>query len=313
MGEILDALLDISRLENGSVTPQKRDFPIRELLDKVVADNIQQAKEKGLALICESCECVVRSDPALLTRVIENLVTNAVRYTQQGSVTIDCQRGDSAARIAVSDTGIGMPEEMLEKIFDEYFQLDNSVRDRQKGLGLGLSIVKHIAGILNHPLDVSSEEGRGSTFTIDVPLGETDKMCLNSAQSVNAESQRGHVLTAIVLLIDDDPVVVDAVSMLLGSTGVKVHSALNGDNALDIVASGVRPDIIVSDYRLPGYNGVEVVRRVREATASDLPVILMTGDTSTSEIESAGLEKCTVLRKPVDTDRLITLIEQAIT
>ena len=311
MGELLDALLDISRLESGSITPQKQDFPIRELLNKIITDNIQQAKEKGLTLIYEANECIVHSDPALLERVIENFVTNAIRYTEQGGITISCQCSDRAARIAVSDTGIGIPEEMQEKVFDEYFQLNNPMRDRRRGLGLGLAIVKHIAEILGHPLDASSEEGRGSTFVIEVELGERES--INAAQSMSVEPHRTDVLTAIVLFIDDDPAVVDATSMLLETTGVEVHSALNGDNALDIVAAGVRPDVIVSDYRLPRYNGIEVVRRVREATSSDLPAILMTGDTSISEIESSGLEKCTVLRKPVDTDRLIELIAQVTT
>ena len=315
MGGLLDALLDISRLESGSVTPQKQDFPIQELLNKIVTYNIQQAKEKGLTLICESNECIVHSDPALLERVIENFVTNAIRYTEQGGITVTCQCSDRAARIAVSDTGIGIPEEMQEKVFDEYFQLNNPMRDRRRGLGLGLglSIVKHIAEILGHPLDASSEEGRGSTFMIEVELGETERECIDAAQSVSVESHRSDVPATIVLFIDDDPAVVDATSMLLKTTGVEVHSALNGDNALDIVAAGVRPDVIVSDYRLPRYNGIELVRRVREATASDLPAILMTGDTSISEIESSSLEKCTVLRKPVDTDRLIALIAQAAT
>ena len=112
-----------------------------------------------------------------------------------------------------------------------------------------------------------------------------------------------------VLLVDDDPAIVDATTMLLELAGVHVHSALNGDDALAHIETGVRPDLVVSDYRLPGYNGIELIRRVREVTGDDIPTILVTGDTSADEIRDAKLSNCTVLHKPVDTDQLISLIE----
>ncbi len=308
MRELLDALLDISKLDGGSITPEKRDLRIRDLLDRIVTDNVQQAENKGLRLECTDEDCIVHSDPALLERVIENFVTNAIRYTEQGVVKIDCQRGDGIARIAISDTGIGIPKDEVDKVFEEYYQLDNPVRDRRKGLGLGLSIVKHIARLLDHPLTVSSMPGEGSTFAVDVPLG-TQEVVRSEARAV------AHVLPSggripIVLIIDDDPAIVDATTMLLELAGMQAHSALNGDDALAHIEAGIYPDIVVSDYRLPGYNGVEVVKRVRQATASDLPTILMTGDTSAREIEAANLSNCMVLHKPVDTNRLISVIEK---
>ncbi len=304
MGELLDALLDISKLDGGSVVPEKRDIPLREIVDRIVTDNVQQAEEKGLQMDWSCDDCSVHTDPALLERVIENFVTNAIRYTEEGRIRLVGTRGDGIARIAVTDTGIGMPAESLDKVFDEYYQLDNDVRDRRKGLGLGLSIVKHIARLLDHPLDVSSVEGEGSTFTVEVPLGAP----VSVKPEIQAAPARGD-REPIVLFVDDDPAVVDATSMMLEAMGIVVHSALNGDDALAHLASGVRPDIVVSDYRLPGYNGIEVVRRVRAATSNDLPTVLMTGDTSAKEIESADLSNCTVLHKPVDTSRLINLIE----
>ncbi len=200
-----------------------------------------------------------------------------------------------------------MPQESLDKVFDEYYQLENEVRDRRKGLGLGLSIVKHIARLLEHPVKVSSVEGKGSTFSVDIPLS-TDVAIVAAAHKQLQATPRGDRV-AVVLFIDDDPAVVDATTMMLDSMGLEVHSALNGDDALVHLTNGVRPDIVVSDYRLPGYNGVEVVRRVRAATVADLPSVLMTGDTSAKEIDSANLPNCTVLRKPVDTNRLMTLIQ----
>ena len=307
MGNLLDALLDISKLDGGSVVPEKRDFHVRELLDRIVTDNIQQAEEKGLLLECTGENCVVHSDPALLERVVENFVTNAIRYTEHGRVRIACECDADAARISVIDSGIGMPEDSLKNIFDEYYQLDNDVRDRRKGLGLGLAIVKHVSQLLEHPLEVSSTLGKGSTFSIDVPLGSSCAEQETAPQFSRSIVESDHVPT--VLFVDDDPAIVDATTMLLQSAGLSVHSALNGDEALAHIGDGVRPDLVISDYRLPNYNGVEVVRRVRRATVNNLPIILMTGDTSTKEIEAANLEHCTILHKPVDTERLIGLIE----
>jgi PAS domain S-box-containing protein len=309
MGKLLDALLDISKLDGGSVKPEKRDFPLREVLDRIVTGSIQQAREKGLELLCTGSDCVVHSDSGLLERVLENFVTNAIRYTEQGRVTIDCRCDANSARISVADTGMGIPEDDLSRIFEEYYQLDNPTRNQRKGLGLGLSIVRHIARLLDHPVNVSSTPGKGSTFSIDVPLGTTQERQVTEP----VESARVRRRKLVVLLIDDDPAVVDATSMLLEASGIKVHSAMNGDDALAHVAAGLRPDLVVSDYRLPGYNGVEAVRRLRRAVASDMPTILMTGDTSGDEIREASLSNCSVLHKPVDTDRLIAMIESVAT
>ncbi len=306
MGELLDALLDISKLDGGALTPEKRDVHVHVMLDRIVTDNVQQAQEKGLQLDCTGDSCVIHSDPGLLERVIENFVTNAIRYTEKGKVTIDCQCDDDVARIAVSDTGIGIPKDEVDKVFEEYYQLDNQVRDRRKGLGLGLSIVKHIGRLLEHPLSVSSIPGEGSTFSVEVPLG----VQVAPIEAVVPEKVVRGDRDPVVLFVDDDPAIVDATTMLLESANIEVHTALDGDAALAHLAAGVRPDIIVSDYRLPGYNGVEVVRRVRQATVEDLPTVLMTGDTSGHEIEKANLPNCTVLHKPVDTDHLISLIER---
>lgn len=306
MGELLDALLDISKLDSGSVVPVKRDVAINELLDRIVTDNIQQAHEKGLQVDCPETDCVVHSDPVLLERVLENYVTNAIRYTEQGRVSIDCDCSHGMARISVSDTGIGIPKDDLDKVFEEYYQLDNQARDRRKGLGLGLSIVKHIARLLDHPIGVVSAPGEGSTFTIDLPLGEPI-----AVQAPPPKHDVGRAREPAVLFVDDDLAILDATMMLLKSYGVEVHSALCGDDALACIKAGFRPDIVVSDYRLPGYNGVEMVRRVRQATVEDLPAIIMTGDTSGEEIRAANLSHCTVLHKPANIDQLIALIQNA--
>jgi PAS domain S-box-containing protein len=304
MGELIDSLLNISKLDKGGVTADMCDVHLQELLDRVVINNTQQAISKGLQLECNTVDHVVYTDPKLLERMIENLVTNAIRYTEQGHVKIECLQDKDSVRVTVSDTGIGIPESHIESVFEEYYQIDNQSRDRRKGLGLGLSIVKHLGRILDHSLDVSSSPGKGSTFAVEIPLGE--HVSAVNKEVLNTTALSGH--HPVVLFVEDDPVIVEAATMFLSTAGMKMHSALNGDEAIAIIEAGIWPDIIVSDYRLPKDNGVEVIRRVRNATLANLPAILLTGDICVDEINKANLSNCTVLQKPVESDQLIALI-----
>ena len=308
MGELLDALLDISKLDSGSITPEKRDFELQPLLDALLADNAPAADEKGLVLSVEASDAVVHTDPALLQRILENFVTNAIRYTEQGSVTVSSELVEGALRIDVSDTGIGIPESALDTIFEEYFQLDNPVRDRRKGLGLGLSIVKHISELLGNPLEVTSVVGEGSTFSITVPVGEA----VEKAEPAAARTPSARDHEPVILFVDDDPAIVDATCMMLDLAGIKAETALDGRTAIEMLESGLRPDVVVSDYRLPGADGIEVITRARDLGGDSVPIMLMTGDTSGKALENAKLRNCTVLHKPVDTEHLIDLIERAL-
>lgn len=307
MGELLDALLDISRLDSGSVVPEMEDVRIDTLLDRVVTDNVQQAEEKGLTLKCERTDWVVHTDPGLLERVIENLVTNAIRYTERGGVVISCESVGDRARISVADTGIGIPDDALDRVFDEYYQLDNSVRDRRKGLGLGLSIVRHIGRLLELDLHVTSRVGEGSTFSVDVRRGEDQP----GESAPGPAAARPGARHPVVLFVEDDPAVIDATTMLFDASGVSVHTATDGRSAVEQVAAGLVPDLLVCDYRLPGITGVDVIRQTREIVGREVPAVVMTGDTSAREIEAAQLQNCTILHKPVDTDRLLQLVESA--
>jgi PAS domain S-box-containing protein len=311
VADILEALLDISKLESGAVTPRRSTFPLHTVLSRIVADTQPQAEQKGLQLRCfVTPDCRVHSDPALLERVIENLVGNAIRYTERGGVSISCKRDGAVIRIAIEDSGIGIPPEALERIFDEYYRVGDQSRGRGQGLGLGLSIVKHIAQLLDHPIEVRSRPGEGSTFTVTVPVGE------EAVAAVSA--QRGHAVASaksgrpVVLLIDDEPAIVDATTLLLEAAGLTVHAASDGQTARTVLAGGVRPDMVVCDYRLPGANGIEVIRQLRAQAATVVPAILLTGDTSGHEIARAEVPSCLVLHKPVDADRLIGAIEQSL-
>ncbi|MCH9672830.1 MAG: PAS domain S-box protein [Gammaproteobacteria bacterium] len=307
MGELLDALLDISKLEGGSVRPERRDISTKSIIERILIANGPQAEAKGLSVEHVGSHFDIHTDPALLERVIENFVTNAIRYTDAGGITVRCESVPGGVSIAVSDTGRGIPDAQLDRVFEEYFQLDNPVRDRKKGLGLGLSIVKHIAHVLGHPLEVTSELGKGSTFSIVVPLGESHgDGDTPSAQPCGNTTPRQD---PIVLIVDDDSAIVDALSMLLESAGVQVHAAQSGEEALAVVSQGARPDILLSDFRLPGQSGLAVVERLRHIIGARVPAIIMTGDTGSEALREVDPEDLTVLHKPVDSDRLLALIE----
>lgn len=307
MGELLNVLLDVSTLESGSVEPQKRNVKVSEILDKIVVDNTQQAEAKGLQFECDAFDCVIYSDPALLQRVIENFVTNAIRYTEQGTITIQCESHGGNARISVKDMGIGIPEESLDKVFDEFYQLDNSVRDRRKGFGLGLSIVKHIARLLEHNLNVFSTFGEGLTFSVDVPLGESIDEVDDHSPIVSLSPD--HRQEPIVLIVDDELAIVDSMQELLSAFDLHVVTAENGPQAVGYIENGLIPDLIISDYRMPAMTGVETVTKIRAMSRQDLPVVIMTGDTSAKKIKDANLSHCTIMDKPVNLDQLLTLIE----
>jgi len=303
MRELMEALLDVSRFDSGAVKADVQNFELQPLLDRIVTDNIQQAHLKSLRLFTEQHNFVVKSDPGLLERVLENLVANATRYTDKGEVKICCTESNNLIDISVCDTGVGIPAEHLEHVFDEYFQLENANGKKNKGLGLGLAIVRHIADLLGHQLKISSEVGKGSKFTISVPVGEIE-LHEGSASPHNQLENN----SPLVLFVDDDPSIVDATLMLLESERVNVLTASDGDAALAHIMNGAQPDMLITDFHLPGYNGIELVKRLRQNLKRDLPAILMTGDTSAQEIVRAQLSNCKLLHKPVDTTDLLDLI-----
>ncbi|WP_299871225.1 PAS domain S-box protein [uncultured Cocleimonas sp.] len=307
MGELLDALLDISTLESGSVTADKRDVKLSEILNKLIADNAPLAEEKGLLFLCEGQDCIIHTDPVLLQRIIENFITNAIRYTEAGKITVSGALADGVIRISVKDTGVGIPDEALERIFDEFVQLDNAVRNRSKGLGLGLSIVKHIARLLELPIGARSVVGFGSTFSVDIPLSDSKEVIDNKKETIHFSSSKEKEPT--ILIVDDDPAIVDAMMELLTAFDVKVITANNGPEALAKIADGIKPDFLVSDYRMPDMNGVELITEIRAKYNEHLPVVIMTGDTSAEKINDANLSNCSVLHKPINISQLLSLIE----
>ena len=308
MGDLLNTLLDISKLESGSIEPNKLTFSAQSLLNTVIIDYAPLAEEKGLSLDCGTASQSIYSDLALLTRILENFISNAIRYTDEGSVSVNCEKIGENLIFSVSDTGVGIPLEAQDKVFEEYYQLGNAHREQGKGLGLGLSVVKHIAVLLGLEISVESIEGKGSTFSVSVPI--SDEIEVLEMPSTFGSKDSPPEDGPIILCIDDNPAVLDSVTMLLDVLGFDVFQAEHGEEAMAHIDGGLRPDIVLSDYRLPGENGIEVVRRIREAMSDELPAIMMSGDTSAQEIRNSELERLEVMSKPVDVKQLMALIKE---
>jgi PAS domain S-box-containing protein len=301
MSDILDVLLDISDLESGHVKPQLRDFDLNELLARVIANTQHQAQEKGLRLACLPTTLAVNSDPRLLERIVSNFVTNAIRYTDKGLIGIYCEATAGKVCISVTDTGIGIPADALGAIFEDHVQLANPARDRRKGLGLGLSIAKRIADALGHRISVRSELGSGSSFTIELPEANT----VVAAALPAAAPPPTITEHPVVLLIDDDQDVAEAMQMLLQSYDFETYMASSRDAALAMLESGLNPGLVLCDYRMPGANGIDVIRQVRQVLNSEVPAVIMTGDMGLTETD---LARCAVLHKPVDVDSFFSVI-----
>lgn len=306
MGGLLDALLDISQLESGSIDPRWTTFGLQGLLDKVLASNRPAADRKRLNLVSQSTNLIVRSDEALLARIVDNFVSNAIRYTDEGDITLEFDVDGDYVRVSIVDTGLGISEDQIPHIFEEYYQLDNPARDRAKGLGLGLAIVNRIARLLDHKIEVSSQKGIGSIFSVFVPLAR-ESLRVTKPGTIKEDNDRDMGQISL-LLVDDDPAVLDSMKLLLGLSGFEVDTASDPHQALVLFESGHRPDVLISDYRLPKMNGIELIKKVRTDADPNLPVVLMSGDTSAEKVRAAGLSDCHVVHKPTNTKELIKLI-----
>jgi len=308
MQKMLGALLDISRLEAGVIQPQISVFPVAELLQQLHDDFAPAADRQGLQLRLMPCSASIRSDSTLLGQILENLLANAVKYTAKGKILVGCRRQGRYLRIEVWDTGPGIPPEQQETIFEEFYQLDNPARDRTKGFGLGLAIVQRLARLLEYPVRLRSRPGKGSCFSILVPL-EHAWFSVGAEANKPAEQVANTLLQAAqVLLIEDDPAVLQAAQLLLEVSGYGIVAVANSGQALAALQNWT-PDLIISDYRLPGaWNGLELIMKIRQTIARQIPAVLVTGDTSVHKLRAAAASNCRVLYKPINPQELLALI-----
>lgn len=299
LGELLNALLDISRLDAGTITPEFGAVSLGLLMNELATEFRPQVEAKGLTLRVHDCShTLVHSDPMLLGRMLRNMLSNAVRYTEAGGVLFACRKAGAKVQVGVWDTGCGIPEDELERVFLEFYQLHNPERDRGKGQGLGLSIVQRLSALLDHPLRVRSRPQRGSCFSVELPVssGNADAECETLPWSSDSS-----LSGKFVLVVDDDRTILDAMRAWL--RGWECEALLSeGREALQEELSRYdypAPDAIVADYRLRDhYTGLDVVRDVREYFGREIPAVIISGDTSGDIARLTRQAGCLYLPKP---------------
>ena len=300
LDDLFTALLDISKLDAGVVDVSKRAFPIGPLIERVHGDLAVEASEKGISLGFRPCRAWVYSDPFLLERVLRNLASNGVRYTERGRVLIACRPGRNL-RLQVWDTGVGIAPEQQALVFQEFYQVANPERDRSKGLGLGLAIVQRLSQLLGAPVTLRSVAGRGSVFTIELPPAETQAMVPVEPEALLSAQAQG-----LILFVDDEAQIREATDALLSTWGYRVVTAGSGAEMLSRMAAlATRPSLIICDYRLRGSeNGIDVINMLLAEFGREIPAMLLTGDTAPDRIARAKASGFLLLHKPVPNVRL---------
>ena len=315
MTGMLNTLLDINQIEVGAVKAEIADFRVNDLFDRMKEELTYHAQAAGLAFSVVPCALSIRSDRRLLEQMVRNLISNALKYTQRGRVLLGCRRRQGKLRIEIWDTGIGIPESELQAIFEEYHQVDNAARQRSQGLGLGLSIVKSLGELLHHPIRVRSLQGKGSVFSIEVPLaprGQPGAPDRDPRTADDASTQTAAARTGAILIIEDDPEVREHLELFLNEEGYQTSTAVDGPTALEALARGATwPDLVLADYNLPnGMNGVQVSQKLRQKLDRRIPFLILTGDISTETLRNIALHDCVHLHKPVKLNDLTRAIEK---
>jgi len=296
---LLGGLLDISRLDAGAQEAHLEHFPLAQVVRPLAAEFSVIARDRGLQLRTANYEHVVHSDPQLLRRVLQNFLSNAMRYTRRGSVLLGCRRRGGALSIEVWDSGRGIPAEKQREIFEEFRRLDDYDDAQDRGLGLGLAIADRIAKMLAHPLSVRSWPGRGSVFTICVPIG--DKAAVSLPRPAVPDLAENRFAGRRVLCIENEPAVLDGIKALLSSWGCDTVAVRDRESALSWVRTGEAvPDVMLVDYHLDrGQSGLDLAEEMQGLWGSRLPSIVITADHTQSAQSAASARGCQILRKPI--------------
>lgn len=307
--EIIGALLDISRLDAGAFRPEVTAFRLDELLHQLEVEFVPIARERGLAIDFAPTSVAVRSDRRLLRRLLQNLVSNAIKYTPKGRVLVGVRlRARDTVEIQVLDTGIGIPEDKQGAVFREFQRLEQGAR-AARGLGLGLSIVERIARVLDHPVRLASTVGRGSVFGVVVPRTTIASLPKSTKRVVNPVEKP--LADVLALCIDNEEAILDGMSLLLGAWGAETLLVGRIEDAVTTAIAHARAiDVILADYHLDDSNGLDAIQAVRMAAGRDIPAILITADRSTVVRDRARDLGVAILNKPLKPAALRALISQ---
>ena len=305
--EILTALLDISRLDTGAFKPQWTSFRLGELLRQLRREFEPLARERGLDLVVVPSSLSLRSDRGLLRRLLQNLISNAIKYTPSGRVLVGARRQGTRVRLMVCDTGIGIPAAKQTIVFREFQRLDPGAK-AAKGLGLGLSIVERVARVLDHPLTLASAPGRGCVFALEVPLAAV--RAVPSPAPEPAPAPAFSLAGLDVLVLDNEPAILDGMRVLLAGWGCTARTAATLGQARALLADGARPDVIVADYHLDEGHGLDAIEALRAALGAPVPAGLLTADRSRALKAQAAARAVQVLTKPLKPAALRALLAQ---
>ena len=296
---LFDKLLDISQLDAGVIKVNKQDFSLSKTFDTLMQTFNPLATQKGLTIEWPQDYLEVHSQPELLEQIIRNYLSNAIKYTPQGVINVTCDNDDGLITITISDSGIGISEQALDNVYEEFYQVDNIERDREKGLGLGLSIVQRTAKLLGHDIAVSSTLGKGSAFSISVEQAKT--VIVESQLAANIPSLEQYNSSALVLVIDNEADIREGLNSVLQLWGYQVITAASLDDAQQqLTSKNIQPDIIISDYRLKGGNtGVHAIKALHETYDKPIPALIITGDIAVGPLLDMDKSDFQVLFKPV--------------
>jgi len=308
---LLNALLDVSELEVGAIKPRFESFSVNNMLISIFQSFLPLAKDKGLNFRVVPSSLYVRSDPALLERILGNFMSNAIRYTNKGSVLIGCRKRGDKVVIEVWDTGCGISDDQMSLIYEDFYQIENKERDRGKGLGLGLALAKRLSESLEHKIVSKSTFGSGSCFSVLVNIGEKTVDENQDESFMNIMNLSG----ANILLVEDDMDVLKATKQLLESWGCKVKTARNKDEVMNLIKENPydNPDIILADNRLPGdASGIDITYLIQEKLQVSIPCVIMTGDVERNHVQSIIDQGFPVLLKPIQPAKFRAMLSHLI-
>lgn len=312
-GKLLEGLVDISRLDSHAIKPKPSRLNLKSEMNALISEFRTLANEKSIALTSDIEAVFVYTDPVLLARIVRNLLSNAIKFTpNNGRVNISVVNDMDVAKIIFQDNGLGIPEAKHEAIFSEYVQLGNENRDRTQGLGLGLSIVRRLAQLLDIKVELNSKLHEGSQFTLAMPAltGAADPETIEDHPSSSAS----FTTSPLIVLVDDEQDIRDGMSMLLTGWGCQIISTATGTEAISLLSNlTATPTVLMIDKRLAnGENGINVIADIREEVNESTPAILMTGDISGFE-DLIDNEDIQIMNKPVDPDEIKRAIRDVMT